>query len=368
MTHEQTHVLLTGGAGYIGSHIAVALVEAGFTPVILDDFSNSHPAVMDRLAALTGRALAVERGDVKDSSFVKSVLDRYRCQAVVHLAGLKAVGDSVARPLLYYRQNLDGLLGLLEAMQASTVQCRTLVFSSSATVYGRPQRLPIDETAPCTPENPYAFTKLMCEQMLGSLAASGQDWRCGVLRYFNPVGAHPSGLIGEDPNGVPNNLMPFISQVAVGKREQVQIFGNDYDTRDGTGVRDYLHVCDLAEGHVAAVKKLCGGMPSFTLNLGTGQGTSVLGVLQAFEKASRRRIAYSVVARRAGDVAANFADVSRARALLGWRATRSIDDMCRDAWHWQQKNPDGYASAAATAAASAVIRADARPAINAAVA
>lgn len=344
MTHEQTHVLLTGGAGYIGSHTAVALCEAGFIPVILDDFSNSHPAVLDRLTALTGRTLAVERGDVKDSAFVRSVLDSYRFQAVIHLAGLKAVGESVAKPLLYYRHNLDGLLSLLEAMQASHANCRTVVFSSSATVYGRPQRLPIDETLACAPESPYAFTKLMCEQMLGSLASSASDWRTGMLRYFNPVGAHPSGLIGEDPNGVPNNLMPFISQVAVGKREQVHIFGDDYDTRDGTGVRDYLHVCDLAEGHVAAVNTLLGGMPSFTANLGTGQGTSVLGVLQAFEKASSRRIARSVVSRRAGDVAAYFADVSRARALLGWRAQRSLDDMCRDAWNWQQKNPDGYAS------------------------
>ncbi len=344
MTHEQSSVLLTGGAGYIGSHTAVALCEAGFTPVILDDFSNSHPAVLERLTALTGRHLAVERGDVKDSAFVSSVLEKHDCQAVVHLAGLKAVGESVAQPLRYYRHNLEGLISLLEAMQASP--CRAIVFSSSATVYGSPSHLPIDESFACAPESPYALTKLMCEQMLGSLAASGSDWRAGVLRYFNPVGAHPSGLIGEDPNGVPNNLMPFISQVAVGKRERVQIFGNDYDTRDGTGVRDYLHVCDLAEGHVAAVQKLLGGMPGFTVNLGTGQGTSVLGVLQAFERASRRRIAHQVVPRRAGDVAAYFADVSRARALLGWRARRSLDDMCRDAWNWQQKNPDGYASTA----------------------
>jgi UDP-glucose 4-epimerase len=358
MNHEKTHVLLTGGAGYIGSHTAVGLCEAGYTPVILDDFSNSHPAVVERLTALTGRSLAVERGDVKDSSFVRAVLEKYRCNAVVHLAGLKAVGDSVARPLLYYRHNLDGLISLLEAMQASA--CRTIVFSSSATVYGCPQRLPIDETATCSPGSPYAFTKLMCEQILGSLAVSAGDWRCGVLRYFNPVGAHPSGLIGEDPNGVPNNLMPFISQVAVGKREQVQIFGNDYDTRDGTGVRDYLHVCDLAEGHVAAVTKLLGGMPGFTVNLGTGQGTSVLGVLQAFEKASRRRIAHSFAPRRAGDAAACFADVSRARALLGWRAHRSLDDMCRDAWNWQQKNPDGY-----SIATPANARTEARPVVAA---
>lgn len=366
MTHEPTQVLLTGGAGYIGSHTAVALCEAGFTPVILDDFSNSHPAVLDRLTTLTGRTLAVERGDVTDSAFVRKVLETHRCQAVIHLAGLKAVGDSVAQPLLYYRRNLDGLLSLLEAMQASSAQCRTVVFSSSATVYGSPQRLPIDETFACAPESPYAFTKLMCEQMLGSLAASARDWRTGVLRYFNPVGAHPSGLIGEDPNGVPNNLMPFISQVAVGKRKQVQIFGNDYNTRDGTGVRDYLHVCDLAEGHVAAIKKLLGGIPSFTVNLGTGQGTSVLGVLEAFEKASRRRIAHSVVPRRAGDVAAYFADVSRAHALLGWRARRSMDDMCRDAWNWQQKNPNGFARESASTAANT--RADAQAGIQAATA
>lgn len=358
MNYEQTHVLLTGGAGYIGSHTAVALCGAGYTPVILDDFSNSHPAVIERLATLTGRSLPVARGDVKDSAFVRSVLDKHACQSVVHLAGLKAVGESVAKPLLYYRHNLDGLVSLLEAMQAST--CRTIVLSSSATVYGNPQRLPIDENSACAPESPYAFTKLMCEQILGSMTASAKDMRTGVLRYFNPVGAHPSGLIGEDPNGVPNNLMPFICQVAVGKREQVQIFGNDYDTRDGTGVRDYLHVCDLAEGHVAAVTKLLGGMPSFTVNLGTGQGTSVLGVLQAFEKASRRRIAHRIAPRRVGDVAAYFADVSRARALLGWRARRVMDDMCRDAWNWQQKNPDGYASAA-----PASVHAEVRPAVPA---
>lgn len=341
MTNEPTHVLLTGGAGYIGSHTAVALCEAGYMPVILDDFSNSHPAVMERLASITKRHLALERGDVKDSRFVQAVLDKYRCKAVVHLAGLKAVGESVAQPLRYYRHNLDGLLSLLEAMQASA--CRTLVFSSSATVYGAPQHLPLDERAACSPESPYAMTKRMCEQILDSLSISSKEWRCGVLRYFNPAGAHPSSLIGEDPNGVPNNLMPFVSQVAVGKRDQVLVFGDDYDTRDGTGVRDYLHVCDLAEGHVAAVQKLLGGMPGFTVNLGTGQGTSVLGVLQAFEHASRRRIAHRVVARRAGDVAAYFADVSRARALLGWQARRSLDAMCRDAWNWQQKNPDGYA-------------------------
>lgn len=358
MNHAPSHVLLTGGAGYIGSHTAVALCEAGYTPVILDDFSNSHPAVIARLETLTQRSLAVERGDVKDSAFVRGVLDKYRCSAVVHLAGLKAVGESVVKPLHYYRHNLDGLLGLLEAMQARA--CRALVFSSSATVYGSPQRLPISENFPCAPESPYAHTKLMCEQILGSLAASASDWRVGVLRYFNPVGAHPSGLIGEDPNGVPNNLMPFISQVAVGKREQVEIFGNDYDTRDGTGVRDYLHVCDLAEGHVAAVKKLLGSTPSFTVNLGTGQGTSVLGVLQAFEKSSRRRIAHSVVARRSGDVAAYFADVSRAHALLGWRAQRNLDDMCRDAWNWQVKNPQGYAGAA-----PASMHAEPRPAVAA---
>lgn len=341
MTQNTPSVLLTGGAGYIGSHTFVALVEAGLQPVILDDFSNSHPAVLERLEQLTGRRVPCERGDVLDTAWVAEVLRRHRCVAAVHFAGFKAVGESVQQPLMYYRNNVSGLVSLLEAM-AATPACRSVVFSSSATVYGDPATVPIDETFPCAPESPYAHSKRMCEDILASLRASDPSWRTGVLRYFNPVGAHPSGLIGEDPNGIPNNLMPFVTQVAVGKRARLQVFGSDYPTPDGTGVRDYLHVSDLAAGHVAAVQSLLAGGESFTLNLGTGQGTSVLGVVRAFERASGRPIPFEFAPRRAGDVAQYFADVSLARSVLGWRATRSIDDMCRDSWHWQQRNPDGY--------------------------
>jgi UDP-glucose 4-epimerase len=341
MTKNTHSVLLTGGAGYIGSHTFVALVEAGFQPVILDDFSNSHPAVLERLAQLTGRRVPCERGNVLDTAFVAEVLRRHRCAAAVHFAGFKAVGESVQQPLMYYRNNVSGLVSLLDAM-ATTTACRSVVFSSSATVYGDPARVPIDESFPCAPESPYAHSKLMCEHILASLRASDPSWRTGVLRYFNPVGAHPSGLIGEDPNGIPNNLMPFVTQVAVGKRARLQVFGSDYPTPDGTGVRDYLHVSDLADGHVAAVQALLSKGESFTVNLGTGQGTSVLGVVRAFERASGRPIPFEFAPRRAGDVAQYFADVSLARSVLGWRATRGIDDMCRDSWHWQQRNPDGY--------------------------
>jgi UDP-glucose 4-epimerase len=350
---EPACILLTGGAGYIGSHTYVALSEAGFKPVILDNFSNSHVAVLDRLAQLTGEEVLCERGDVLDTEFVTAVLERHQCAAVIHLAALKAVGESVVKPLRYYRSNVGGMLSLLEAMQ--TTDCRTLVLSSSATVYGAPVDVPVHEQAPCAPQNPYAHTKLMCETVLQSLCASQTQWRTGVLRYFNPVGAHDSGLIGEDPRGVPNNLMPFVTQVAVGKRCAVQVFGNDYDTRDGTGVRDYLHVCDLAEGHVAALQALLATeVFNFTVNLGTGRGTSVLGLLQAFERASGQPIPFEISRRRTGDVAASFANVAKAQALLGWRATRDIDDMCRDAWRWQQKNPDGYEQAPSRAGMSAM--------------
>ena len=333
-------ILLTGGAGYIGSHTYVALVEAGFQPVVLDDFSNSRPAVLERLRQLTGQPVILERGDVLNSSFVSDVLARHKCVAVIHFAGLKAVGESVAQPLRYYHCNVGGLVSLLEAMDAA--ECRSVVFSSSATVYGSPDAVPIHERFACAPESPYARTKLMCEDILGSLRASNPAWRIGVLRYFNPVGAHRSGLIGEDPNGTPNNLMPYISQVAVGKRDKLLVFGNDYPTADGTGVRDYVHVMDLAEGHVAAVRALIARGESFTLNLGTGDGTSVLGVLHAFERASGRNVPYQIAPRRAGDVARYFADVSQAGILLDWRATRTMDDMCLDAWRWQQLNPEGY--------------------------
>ncbi len=345
MTTKNTCVLLTGGAGYIGSHTFVALVEAGLQPVILDDFSNSHPAVLQRLEQLTGRRVTCEKGNVLDTAFVADVLRRHRCVAAVHFAGFKAVGESVQQPLMYYRNNVSGLVSLLEAM-AATPACRSVVFSSSATVYGDPASVPIDERFPCAPESPYAHSKLVCEDILASLRASDPSWRTGVLRYFNPVGAHPSGLIGEDPNGIPNNLMPFVTQVAVGKRDRLKVFGSDYHTPDGTGVRDYLHVVDLAAGHVAAVQALLDKGESFTVNLGTGEGTSVLGVVNAFERASGRPVPFEFAPRRAGDVAQYFADVSLAANVLGWRAVHTIDDMCRDAWHWQQRNPEGYRTAA----------------------
>lgn len=339
-TTNSTPILLTGGAGYIGSHTFAALIDAGYKPVILDNFSNSHPAVLDRLQKLTGQRVIRERGNVLNPGFVAEVLRHYACEAVIHLAGVKAVGESVQQPLKYYSDNVGGLVSLLQAME--TTGCRSVVFSSSATVYGDPASVPIHEQFPCAPESPYAQTKLMCENILTSLRAADPAWRVGVLRYFNPVGAHPSGLIGENPRGIPNNLMPYITQVAVGKRASLQVFGNDYPTPDGTGVRDYLHVMDLAEGHVTAVHSLLTRPQSFTLNLGTGKGISVLEVVSAFERASGRRIPHEFAPRRSGDVAQYYADASLADAVLGWRATRTIDDMCRDAWRWQQTNPDGY--------------------------
>ena len=333
-------VLLTGGAGYIGSHTFVALVAAGYTPVILDDFSNSQPAVLERLEGLTGQSVLCERGNVLDTSFVEQVLQRHNCAAVVHFAGFKAVGESANEPLSYYSNNVGGLISLLQAM--ASIGCKSIVFSSTATVYGDPVSVPVNELSPCAPQSPYARTKLMGEHILASFQDADKTWRVAVLRYFNPVGAHTSGLIGEDPIGIPNNLMPYVSQVVVGKREKVQVFGHDYPTPDGTGVRDYLHVLDLAEGHVAAVSALLSGHPSFTINLGTGHGTSVLGVLKAFENASGKPVPFEFVPRRAGDVASYYADVSLANTLLRWRASRTIDDMCRDAWRWQQSNPEGY--------------------------
>jgi UDP-glucose 4-epimerase len=336
----KTSVLLTGGAGYIGSHTVVALLEAGYVPVVLDDFSNSRPEVLERLKQLSGHSIICEEGNALDTAFTESVLRRHDCVAAIHLAGFKAVGESVAEPLKYFRNNVGSLISLLEAMNATGA--RAVVFSSSATVYGDPASVPIDEQFPKAPESPYAQTKLMCEQILAAQRVADPSWRVGVLRYFNPVGAHVSGLIGEDPDGIPNNLMPYITQVAVGKRGKLNVFGNDYPTADGTGVRDYLHVTDLAEGHVAAVRALLGQGDSFTVNLGTGGGTSVLDVVRAFEQASGRKIPFEFAPRRPGDVAEYFADVTRASNLLGWRATRNIEDMCRDSWRWQQSNPNGY--------------------------
>jgi UDP-glucose 4-epimerase len=334
------NILLTGGAGYIGSHTCVALIKAGFTPVILDNFSNSHPAVLERLQRITGQAVACERGDVLDTPWVQDVLVRHKIAGVMHFAGDKAVGESVAQPLKYYRNNIGGAVSLLEAMQA--VGCRTLVFSSSATVYGDPASVPITENFPRQHTNPYGHTKLVIEDILSAMQVAEPAWRLGVLRYFNPVGAHPSGLIGEDPSGIPNNLMPFVAQVAIGKRPYLNVYGGDYPTPDGTGVRDYIHVQDLAEGHVAALQALLDKNESFTVNLGTGRGNSVLEVVHAFEQASGRSIPYQMAPRRPGDVAQCYADPKLAQSLLGWSAKHTLADMCLDAWRWQSGNPDGY--------------------------
>lgn len=334
------NILLTGGAGYIGSHTYVALFEAGYTPVVLDNFANSHPEVLNRLERITGQPVICERGDVLDRPFVEAVLRRHDIAGVMHFAGDKAVGESVAKPLKYYRNNLGGAISLLEAMES--VGCEVLVFSSSATVYGDPVRVPITEDFARSHTNPYGHTKLVIEDILSAQGVARPELKVATLRYFNPVGAHASGLIGEDPSGIPNNLMPYITQVAVGQRARLQVFGSDYPTPDGTGVRDYIHVCDLAEGHVAALRALLEGDQSVTVNLGTGRGYSVLEVVRAFEAASGRPVPYELVARRPGDVAQCYADPSRARALLCWRATRGLDQMCADAWRWQSANPNGY--------------------------
>jgi UDP-glucose 4-epimerase len=334
------NILLTGGAGYIGSHTHVALVAAGYTPVILDNFANSHPEVLKRLERITGKPVIFEEGDVGDRARVEALLRKHRIEGVVHFAADKAVGESVAQPLKYYRNNLGGAIGLMEAMQAAG--CEVLVFSSSATVYGDPASVPIREDFPRSHTNPYGHTKLVIEDMLTALQAAQPAWKIATLRYFNPVGAHPSGLIGEDPAGIPNNLMPYISQVATGIRPELSVFGNDYPTPDGTGVRDYIHVMDLAEGHVAALRTLLHKGRGFTVNLGTGQGYSVLDVVHAFEKASERKVPYRIAPRRAGDVAQCYADPSLARETLGWQATRKLDEMCADAWRWQSANPNGY--------------------------
>ncbi|MBX3609116.1 MAG: UDP-glucose 4-epimerase GalE [Hydrogenophaga sp.] len=338
-------ILLTGGAGYIGSHTAVALIEAGFDPIVLDNFANSHPEVLARLARITGRSLTLERGDLLETAWLTDVLRRHAPVGVVHFAGDKAVGESVAQPLKYFHNNLGGAISLLRAMTEASQDlpaAPTLVFSSSATVYGDPASVPITEDFPRSHTNPYGHTKLVIEDMLSAQLRAQPHWRIGVLRYFNPVGAHPSGLIGEDPNGIPNNLMPFVAQVAVGVRDHLNVFGDDYPTPDGTGVRDYIHVMDLARGHVAALQALLGRGDSFTVNLGTGRGNSVLEVVKAFEKASGRTVPYRIAPRREGDVAQCWADPALAKRLLGWQAVHTLDEMCADAWRWQSGNPSGY--------------------------
>jgi len=333
-------VLLTGATGYIASHTWLALLAAGYRVVGLDNFSNSSPRVLERLARLSGQAPRFERADVNDAAALEEVFARHRPDAVVHFAAFKAVGESAEQPLAYYRNNVGGLLGTLEAMRRHG--CSRIVFSSSATVYGMPQSLPLREDAPLSALNPYGATKLMGETILRDLGAADPQWQTAALRYFNPVGAHESGLIGEDPRGIPNNLMPYVAQVAVGRRERVQVFGGDYDTPDGTGVRDYIHVLDLAEGHVAALRFLLGGHESITVNLGTGRGYSVLELVRAYEQASGRPIPYAIVARRPGDAAANYADPSLARERLGWVARHDLQRMCEDSWRWQRMNPQGF--------------------------
>jgi|APDOM4702015248_1054824.scaffolds.fasta_scaffold18838_3 UDP-glucose 4-epimerase len=337
-------ILLTGATGYIGSHTWLALVRSGFDVVGLDDFSNSSPRVLDRLAGLLGHAPVFERGDVRDRAALSAIVERHHVDAAVHFAALKAVGESTARPLDYYDANLGGLISLCRALQLAGA--RRMVFSSSATVYGEPATLPIGEDAPLNATSPYGRTKLMAEQILNDLTASDRRWRSACLRYFNPVGAHDSGQIGEDPRGTPNNLMPYVAQVAAGRRARLTIFGSDYPTADGTGVRDYIHVMDLAQGHVSALHRLFDVADSFTVNLGTGVGHSVLEVVRAYERASARAVPFELAARRPGDVAACFADPSKARQLLDWRAERDLDTMCADSWRWQSRNPDGFESPA----------------------
>ncbi len=339
MNHSPT-ILLTGATGYIASHTWLALQAAGLRVLGLDDFSNSSPEVLNRLERLSGQRPEFERMNVCDEAALESLFRRHRIDTVVHFAAFKAVGESGSKPLAYYRNNIGGLVALASTMQRH--DCRRLVFSSSATVYGQPERLPITEDSPLSATNPYGATKLMGESILRDLERSEPGWAIALLRYFNPVGAHESGLIGEAPQGVPNNLMPYVTQVAVGLREQLNVYGNDYDTPDGTGVRDYIHVLDLAEGHVAALQRLLDGSGSLTVNLGTGRGHSVLEVVQAFERASGRRIPYTIMPRRPGDVAACYADPSLAQRLLGWRATRDLDAMCADSWRWQSMNPNGF--------------------------
>ncbi len=340
LSQQNTHILVTGGAGYIGSHTCVELLAAGYTPIILDDFSNSHALVLDRLHTITGQRIEVVKGDVRDVTLVRRVLADHKISAVMHFAGFKAVGESVQMPIHYYNNNVWGAIALLEAMHAENV--RGIVFSSSATVYGDPASVPIREDFARSATNPYGRSKLIIEEMLADLPVSDPSWRIARLRYFNPVGAHESGLIGEDPQGPPNNLMPYITQVAVGRRSHLNVFGQDYDTPDGTGVRDYIHVRDLAIGHVAALRHLERGPGLVSVNLGTGVGVSVLELKAALERASGKTVPHVVAPRRAGDIAQCYADPTLARELLGWTATRNTAQMCEDAWRWQSNNPGGY--------------------------
>ncbi len=337
-------VLVSGGAGYIGSHTVVQLVAAGHDVVVVDSFANAKPAVVGRLEALTGKPLEVHSFDLTDHDKTEHLFANDRIDAVIHFAGFKAVGESVAKPLEYYENNLGSTFSLVRAMRRHGVT--KLVFSSSATVYGADAPVPMREDLPTSATNPYGWTKVMQEQILRDVAFSDPTWRIALLRYFNPVGAHASGTIGEDPSDITNNLMPYLAQVAVGRREKLSVFGGDYPTPDGTGVRDYIHVEDLAAGHIAALTRLDAVDDAVsTWNLGTGHGTSVLELVAAFSRACGHDLPYEIVDRRPGDVAASYADATRAEAELGWRATRTVDDMCVDTWRWQSQNPHGYPDA-----------------------
>jgi UDP-glucose 4-epimerase len=333
-------VLVTGGAGYIGSHTCVELLQAGHDVTIVDNLSNSREEAVRRVTELAGRPVGFERVDIRDRAGLSGVFRAAAPEAVIHFAGLKAVGESVSQPLRYYENNIAGSLVLFDVMAAHRTEL--LVFSSSATVYGDPHAVPIREDFPLHATNPYGRTKLMIEEILRDLSAANPSWRVALLRYFNPVGAHESGRIGEDPGGIPNNLMPYVAQVAVGRLAELSVYGNDYPTPDGTGVRDYIHVVDLARGHLSALEKLRTAAGLFTYNLGTGTGYSVLQMIAAFERASGRKIPHRIAPRRPGDVAACYADPSLAREELGWKASLGVDRMCADTWRWQSRNPEGY--------------------------
>lgn len=336
-------VLVTGGMGYIGSHTCIQMIQTGMTPVILDNLYNSKSTVLGRIEKVAGVRPLFAQGDIRDQALLVELMKQHQIEAVVHFAGLKAVGESVQKPLEYYDNNVNGTLVLVAAMREAGV--KSLVFSSSATVYGDPASVPITESFPTSATNPYGRSKLMVEECLTDFQKANPDWSITLLRYFNPVGSHPSGELGEDPQGIPNNLMPFVSQVAVGRREFLSVFGSDYPTKDGTGVRDYIHVMDLADGHIAALEKVGSRAGLHIYNLGTGNGYSVLEMVKAFEAASGCEVPYRIVERRSGDIAECWADPSKAAQDLGWKATRTLDEMTQDTWRWQSNNPQGYPEA-----------------------
>ncbi len=335
------NILVTGGSGYIGSHTCLELLESGYGVVVIDNLCNSNPKSLERVRSLTGKDIKFYEGDVRDEELLRKIFAENKIDAVIHFAGLKAVGESVAQPWRYYDNNLNSTLVLTKVM--NEVGVKRIIFSSSATVYSGDNEMPLRETSRtgnCT--NPYGWTKYMTEQILSGMAFADKEWSVVLLRYFNPIGAHPSGLIGEDPRGIPNNLMPYITQVAIGRREYLSVYGDDYDTHDGTGVRDYIHVVDLSKGHVAAVKYAVNNLGCDVFNLGTGTGYSVLDMVKAFEEANGLKLPYKIVARRPGDLATCYADPAKSEKVLGWKAEKTLVDMCRDSWNWQSKNPMGY--------------------------